>query len=128
MSKTNIIWWFSLMLVTKEQRYWNRWLKFPTRALPCNAKTCAAYSGIKFSSKFQLKDQTKRDHQHDVVYYEKCLEEQCTEDYTGETGRRLIERVKDHSGKDSKSHLFKHSMEANHETLTLDDFKTKGKG
>ena len=30
----------------------------------------------------------------------KCHEEQCTEDYTGETGRCLIERVKDHSGKD----------------------------
>ena len=57
------------------------------------------YSGTKLSSKFQLKDQAKKDPQH-VVYYVKCPEEQCTEDYTGETGRRLIERVKDHSGKD----------------------------
>ena len=102
--------------------------KLSTRVLTCNAKTCAAYSGTKLSSKFQLKDQTKKDHQHDVVYYEKCPEEQCTEDYTGETGRRLVEHVKDHSGKDSKSHLFKHSMEAIHKTLTLDDFKIKGKG
>ena len=102
--------------------------KLSTRVLPCNAKTCAAYSGTKLSSKSQLKDQTKKDHQHDLVYYERCPEEQCTEDYTGETGRRLIERVKDHSGKDSKSYLFKHSMEANHETVTLDDFKIKGKG
>ena len=101
---------------------------FSTRVLPCNFKTCTAYSGTKLSSKFRLKDQTKKDHQHDVVYYAKCPEEQCTEDYTGERGRRLIERVKDHSGKDSKSHLFKHSMETIHETLTLDDFKIKGKG
>ena len=71
-----------------------------------------AYSGTERSSKFQLKDQTN-DHQHDVVYYAKCPEEQCTKDYTGETGRRLIERVKDHSDKDLKSHLFKHSMETN---------------
>ena len=102
--------------------------KLSTRVLPCNTKTCAVYSGTKLSSKFQLKDQTKKDHQHDLVYYEKCPEEQGTEDYTGETGRRRIERVKDRSGKDSKSHLFKHSMEANHETVTLDDFKIKGKG
>ena len=54
------------------------------------------------SSRFQLKDQTKKDHQHNVVYYVKCPNEQCTEDYTGETGRRLIEHVKDHSGKDLK--------------------------
>ena len=53
------------------------------------------------SSRFQLKDQTKKD-QHNVVYYVKCPNEQCTEDYTGETGRRLIEHVKDHSGKDLK--------------------------
>ena len=102
--------------------------KFSTRVLPCNVKTCTAYSGTKLSSKFQLKDQTKKDHQHDVVYYAKCPEEQCTEDYTGETGRPLIERVKDHSGKDSKSHLFKHAMETNHKMVTLDDFKIIGKG
>ena len=76
-------------------------------------RTCMAYSGTERSSKFQLKDQTKNVHQHDVVYYAKCPEEQCTKDYTGEAGRRLIERVKDHSDKDLKSHLFKHSMETN---------------
>ena len=58
----------------------------------------------------------------------KCHEEQCTEDYTEEKGRRLIERVKDHSGKDWKSHLFKHLVETNHKTVTLDDFKIIGKG
>ena len=102
--------------------------KFSTQVLPCNVKTCTAYSGTKLSSKFQLKDQAKKDHQHDAVYYVKCPEEKCTEDYTGETGRHLIEHVKDHSDKDSKSHLFKHSMETNHKTVTLDDFKIIGKG
>ena len=102
--------------------------KFSTRVLPCNLKTCTAYSATKLSSKFQLKDQTKKDHQHDVVYYAKCPEEQCTEDYTRETGRRLIERVNDHSGKDSKYSLFKHAKETNHKTVALDDFKIIGKG
>ena len=72
-----------------------KWMrKFSTRVLPCNVKTCTAYSGTKLSTKFQLKDLTKKDHQHDVANYAKCPEEQCTEDYTGETGRHLIERVK----------------------------------
>ena len=102
--------------------------KFSTRVLPCNVKTCTVYSGTKLSSKFQLKYQTKKDHKHDVVYYLKRPEEQCTEDYTGGTGRRLIERVKDHSGKDSKSHLFKHAMETNHRTVTLHDCNIIGKG
>ena len=98
--------------------------KFSTRVLLCNIEKCIAYSGTKLSSKFQLKDQTKKVHQHDEVYYAKCPEEQCTEDYTGEIGRRLIEHVKEHNGKDLKSHLFKHSMETNHKTVTLDDFKS----
>ena len=64
-----------------------------------------------------------------IVYYLKCPEEQCTEDHTGESARRLIEGVKDHIGKDSKSHLFiKHAMEANHKMVTLDYFKIIGKG
>ena len=88
-------------------------------SLPCNVKTCTEYLGIKLSSNFQLKYQTKKDHQHDVVCYVKCSEEQCTEDYTGETGRHLIEHVKDHSGKDSKSHLFEHAMETNQKMVTL---------
>ena len=102
--------------------------KFSTRVLPCNVKTCTAYSGTKLSSKFQLKDQTKKDHQHDVVYYAKCPEEQCTEDYTGETDRCLVEHVNDHSGKDSNSHLFKHAKVPNHKTVKLDDFKIIEKG
>ena len=102
--------------------------KFLTRVLPCNVQTCTAHSGTKLTSKFQVKDQTKKTHQHDVVYYAKCPEEQRTEDYTGGTSRRLIERVKDHSGKDSKSHLFKHAMGTKYRTVTLDDFKIIGKG
>ena len=96
--------------------------KISSRVLPSNVKTCIAYSGTKLSSTFQLKYQTKKDHQHDAVHYAKCPEEQCAEDYTGETGRCLIERVKYHSGKDLKSHLFKHSVETNPKMVTLYEF------
>ena len=33
-----------------------------------------------------------------------------------------------HSGKDPKSHLFKHAMETNHKMVPLDDFQIMGKG
>ena len=36
--------------------------------------------------------------------------------------------MKDHSGKDLKSYLFKNSMERNHKTVALDEFKIIGKG
>ena len=105
--------------------------KFSSRVSPCNVKTCIAYFGDKLtsnSSKFQLKDQTKKDHRHDVVYYAKCPEKECTEGYTAETGKHLTEHVKHHSGKDLKSNLFKHSVEINDKAMTLDDFKIIGKG
>ena len=100
--------------------------KFKSRVLSRSIETCISYSGTKLSSRFQLKDHTKKDHQH--VVYVKRPEEQCTEDYTGENGKRLIERGKGHSGKDSKSHLIKHSVETIHKMFTLDDFKIVGKG
>ena len=92
--------------------------KFSTGVLLCNVEMSIAYSGTKLTSKFKLKDPTKKDHQHDGVCYAKCPEEQCTK-ITQETGRRLIERVKGHSGKDLKSYLFKYTMETNHKTVTL---------
>ena len=41
---------------------------------------------------------------------------------TGETGRRLHERISDHSGKESKSHMLKHSLENNHKQVSFEDF------
>ena len=92
--------------------------KLSTGVLLCNVETSIAYSGTKLSSKFKLKDLTKKDHQHDGVYYAKCLEEQCTEDYTG--NRKASYRTcESHSGKDLKSYLFKYTMETNHKTVTF---------
>ena len=76
--------------------------------LPNNIVTKSAYSASKLSNKFDIKSKVKKDHQHDITYYVKCSEETCREDYTGETGRRLSERVIDHNGRDKKSHVLKH--------------------
>ena len=105
--------------------------KFSSRVSRCNVKICIAYFGTKLSSnisKFQSKDQTKNNHQHDVVYYAKCPEEKGAEDYTGETWKRLTEPVKQHNGKDLKSYLFKYLVEINYKAVILDDFKIIGKG
>ena len=80
-----------------------------------NVTTRVTYSGTRLSSKFtEIKDKTVKEHQHDIVYYVKCPESQCSEDYTGETAQRLSERVLDHSGRDAKSHLVKHAIEKCH--------------
>ena len=41
----------------------------------------------------------------------------------GESGRRVIERVKDHNGRDKPSH----SIEKNHAQVTVNDFKVIGR-
>ena len=96
---------------------------FSSEVLPCNVRVRIAYSGTKFSSRFQLIDQTKKDHQHDMVYYGKCPNEQCTEDYTGEAERGPIEHVKNLGGEDVRSHLFEDSVGKKHKTVKSDDFK-----
>ena len=79
------------------------------------------YTRTKLGSNFQIKDKTKFNHKHDLVYYVKCPE--CQEDYIGEIGRRLHERICDLSGKDSKSHMLKHSLENNYKQLSFEDFR-----
>ena len=53
---------------------------------------------------------------------------QCIEDYTAETGRHLIELVKDHSGKDAMYYLFEHAIQTKHKVVLSEDFKIIGKG
>ena len=45
------------------------------------------------------------------------------EDYLGETGRRIIERVADHAEKDKRSHLSKHALTRNHRHVDLGNMK-----
>ena len=83
-------------------------------------ETKVVYTRTKVGSNFQTKDKTKFDHKHHLVYYVKCPE--CQEDYIGERGRRLHERICNHSGKDSKSHMLKHFLENNHKHVPFEDF------
>ena len=74
--------------------------------LPENIQARICYTGIKLGTNFNyIKDPVNKSHQHDVIYYAICLEPGCVENYTGETGRRLNERLTDHKGRDKKSYL-----------------------
>ncbi len=80
------------------------------------------YTGTKLASKFVIKDKTVKSHENNVVYQVDCPENSCQATYIGETARRLQERVKDHSGRDTKSNVFNHTLECNHPPVSTDDF------
>ena len=71
------------------------------------------------STKFQLKDLTKNQHKHDLVYSSKCPEPNCNEDCLSETRRRIKKVI----GKEKQSHFFKRALISNHPVAALKDLK-----
>ena len=98
------------------------------KILPNNVKPQITYTGRKLGSLFQTKDQTIFEHKHDVIYHGKCPAENCVDDYIGETARRVNERFVDHKGRDTNSHLLKHSIDSEHKPLEAVDYKIIGTG
>ena len=94
------------------------------KILPQDVEPKFIYTGTKLSTKFQIKDKTKDEHKHDLVYYGKCPE--CDESYVGETGRRLQDRVDEHSGKDSKSNILRNSCQENDKNVSRINFQFLG--
>ena len=84
--------------------------------------TQISYTGRKLSTFFKLKDKSKFDYQHDLVYHAKYPSELCDENYIGESGRRIAESVKDHIGRNHKSHILKDSLETGHGHVISSDF------
>ena len=54
------------------------------------------------SSQFNIKDDTKKQDKHDLVYFSRCPSTTRTDSSIGETVRRLSERVLNHDGRDMK--------------------------
>ena len=94
-----------------------------TKLLAEQEEVALVFTGTKLGTKFNIKDKTSKEHQHDLAYSVVCPDLNCNEGYNGETGRRLIENVHEHSGKDVNSHVSKHSIKTNHPTVTIDDFR-----
>ena len=86
------------------------------------------YTVTKLRTKLNVKDKTKKKHHCDSTYSVKYPMKVCFESYNGKNGRRLIERVNEHSGKDLNSHMFKHSIAANHLIVTLDNLTVLSSG
>ena len=69
-----------------------------------------------------MKDKTPFEEQHDLLYRAVCATNNCTEDYVGQTARRIVETAKDHNGRDQHSNLVKRAIENNHLPVVKDDF------
>ena len=65
------------------------------KILPSNVKLQITYTRRKLGSFFQTKDQTVFEH---IIYHGQCPAENCVDDYTGETARRVNERIVHHTG------------------------------
>ena len=96
------------------------------KILPNNVKPRTAFTGRKVGTSFQIKDKTEMKHNHYIVYYNECSEEQCNKNYIGETGRRISERIIDHAGRDSNSCVYKHCVETGYRSPNINDSKIIG--
>ena len=61
------------------------------------------------------------------MYYTNCPKESCPHDYLGESGRTVLQRVKDHNCRDTSSHIFKHCVAADHQFVFRDDLRIVGR-
>ena len=93
-----------------------------TKLLPKTTQLEFGFTGSKRSTHFQIKDKTIFEHNHDVVYLGTCPENNCPDNYVGESARCISERIIDHNGRDQNSHLFKHSCYKNHPNTSKTDF------
>ena len=85
-------------------------------------------TGTKLSLQFNTKDDIKKQHKHDLVCFSRCPSADCTDSFIGEIARRLSERVMDHAGRDTKSHIVRHYLNSNHETVNIENFKILNMG
>ena len=94
-----------------------------SKLLPEHTKLEITFTGKKLISCFSIKDKAKFEHQHDLVYYANCTKPFCRDNYVGKTGRRIIEIIKDHSGRDHASYMVKRNFETSHTDVNTANFK-----
>ena len=97
--------------------------RYVSKLLQEHTKLEITFTGKKLNSCFSLKDKTSFEHQHDLVYYVNCTEPSCRDNYVEETGRCIIERIKDHSDRGGASYMVKHNIETSHTDVNTAHFK-----
>ena len=85
------------------------------------------YKSTRLGECFNIKDTTKLDHRHDLVYKIECPDNKCKEIYIGETKRRLSVRVNEHSGKDRQSLVAKHTLDSGHGKVSMNNVSVLGR-
>ena len=61
----------------------------------------------KLNSQFNFKDHNNKQYKHDLVFFSRCPSLYYTDSYIGET----------------KSHIVRHYLNSNHETVNIENFK-----
>ena len=97
--------------------------KLVNKLLPNNTKIEVTFKSTKLSSCFNVKDKIDFEQNHDLIYHAECPEPPCIDNYVGESAHRITERIKDHNGRDHKSHVLKYSTEKSHKNVNTIDFK-----
>ena len=93
------------------------------KLLPSNTKIEVTLKSTTLSSCFNVKDKIDFENNHDLIYHKKSPESTCIDDYVGESDCRITERIKDHSGRDHTSNIWKHSMEKSHKNVNTIDLE-----
>ena len=57
-----------------------------------------------------------------------CPSTDCTDSWIGQTAGHLSERVMDDAGRDTKSHIVRHCLDTNHETVNTENSKILNMG
>lgn len=89
-------------------------------------KTIVTYQRKKVSTKFYVKDKTNFCQKNNIAYLGKCPNENCRHDYTGETDRRIEERIMNQNKRDKNSHLPRHSRKMEHHHVWHKNFEIIG--
>ena len=79
------------------------------------------------STCFNVKEKTKTEHENGLVYKYKCQQTDCEATYIGESTPQFSVRIKDHCGRDHKSHVLLHTLETGHQEPTKEAFSIVSK-
>ena len=85
------------------------------------------YTGTKSGPQFTIKDLFLKKYIHDLIYRTICPVNNFNEDYTGKCARKFEEDTKDHNGRDSTSHMSRHSIESEVYEVSEPDFQNNEK-
>ena len=92
-----------------------------------NLKISVTYTPTKLGSRFVVKDKTKNECLHNVVYHVKCGNKKCKSCYVGQTKCRIIKRTLQHNSKDNASHVLIHSKATKHRRVSMENVKILGR-